>query len=134
MMMQELQVLANDVKAFQSASQEKTNGLTATTNTCKEHLEFLMQETDMIKRRSRETAKSNVGKFKELSDEDQRLLEQMAGLERQLKNQERELRALERQAGRMQDVGAPLQALPAPEPAGPNDRLRGVLEQLEMIA
>jgi hypothetical protein len=133
---QELQAIANESRAFQAALQEKTDGLTATSNTCREQLEFLMQETDMVKRRSRESSKSNAGKFKELSVEDEKLMEQIAILERQVKTSERELRMLfNRQAGRTQDGGGPLQALPAPpEPLDGNDRLRGVLEQLEKIA
>mmetsp|Transcript_78130 Transcript_78130/g.203573 ORF Transcript_78130/g.203573 Transcript_78130/m.203573 type:complete len:519 (+) Transcript_78130:2-1558(+) len=109
-------------KSFQEVSQKSAEELSRQGTACKEQIEFLVQATDMIKRKARESTKSTTAKFAELADEDGRLREQLAALERGLKKQERDLRA----AGR---------ALPAPEPPpDPNERLVGVLQQLEAIA
>lgn len=118
----DLMRLTTGSKSFQEVAQKSNEELTRQGNAYKEQLEFLMQATDMIKRKARELTKSTTSKLTELVDEDDRLREQLAALERGLKKQERDLRA----AGR---------ALPAPEPPpDPNERLAGVLQQLEAIA
>jgi len=135
-MQQEFNVLADDSKGFQAASQKKFAELFQQASHAKEQVEFLMQATEMIKRRSRETAKSNTAKFQEGSEGQEKLAEQLAALERQLKRQEREVRTLENRSARA-DNAATLLPLPAPEPAAPanpTERLQGVLEQLERIA
>ena len=87
----------------------------------------------MIKRRSREQGKSNTTLFKELGDTQVQLREQLAALERVMKKNEREVRAVERTHRALSCDAAPAQ-LALPAPADPNDRLKGVLEQLERIA
>lgn len=120
--MDDLMRLTTGSKSFQEVTQKSAEELARQGAACKEQIEFLMQATDMIKRKARESTKSTTAKFAELVDEDDRLRDHLAALERGLKKQERELRT----AGR---------ALPGPEPPpDPNERLAGVLQQLEAIA
>merc|ERR1740117_1124694 len=133
-MQQDLQALDGNGKEFRSVSEQRFTDLTAQAKTCREHLDFLMQATEMIKRRSREQGKSNTTLFKELGEAQSQLREQLAALERVMKKNEREVRAVERTHRALSSDGAAAQlALPAPAP-DPNDRLKGVLEQLERIA
>mmetsp|Transcript_59678 Transcript_59678/g.121673 ORF Transcript_59678/g.121673 Transcript_59678/m.121673 type:complete len:534 (+) Transcript_59678:151-1752(+) len=135
-MQQDLRALEGDAKVFQETSERKFGDLLAQANASKEHFEFLVQATEMIKRKARETAKATTGKFQEHSEAQETLGQQVAALERQLKRQEREVRAMEGRCSRAPDDGGPMRALPPPElvPADPNDKLKSVLEQLEKIA
>mmetsp|Transcript_90409 Transcript_90409/g.286499 ORF Transcript_90409/g.286499 Transcript_90409/m.286499 type:complete len:538 (-) Transcript_90409:41-1654(-) len=136
-MRQGLQVLADDCKGFQQGATQKFTDLFAQAQHSKTQLEFLMEATEMIKRRSRETSKSTDARFKDGSHDQERLAQQVAALERQLRRHEREVRQLERLASRAEAGTATLLPLPAPElapPADPNDRLRSMLDQLEKIA
>jgi len=133
---QGLKVLADECKGFQQTATQKFTDLFAQAQHCKEQIEFLMQATEMIKRRSRETSKSTDTRFKEGSEDQERLAQQVAALEKQLKRHEREVRQLERLASRADNAATLLPLPPPPEaapPADPSDRLRGVLEQLEKI-
>mmetsp|Transcript_99885 Transcript_99885/g.177790 ORF Transcript_99885/g.177790 Transcript_99885/m.177790 type:complete len:516 (+) Transcript_99885:54-1601(+) len=111
----------------------------------KEQLDFLMKATDMIKRRSRETTKANTAKFQELTDDQEKHLQQLAALERLLKKHEREVRAVENRTSKALADTAPgeygfMRALPpvnmmeTQESLDPNNRLMDVLEQLDKIA
>lgn len=135
---EDLRAAAAEAKAFRANSEQHFGALTQQANTCKEQLEFLMEATEMIKRRSREATKGNTAKFKELTDDQERTSQQLAALERQIKRHERDVRAIENRTARAEHCGALSQrALMAPEPelsADPNERLKSVLEQLERIA
>merc|ERR1712172_408974 len=54
----DLQALAGDVREFRETSQKKLGELSAQGGQAKDKIEFLMEATEMIKRRSRETNKS----------------------------------------------------------------------------
>merc|ERR1719217_290852 len=60
-----------------------------------DQIKFLMEASEMLKRRSREFNKSCSAQLKDLASSESKLIEQMSTLERLLKVQERELRALE---------------------------------------
>ncbi|CAK9115856.1 unnamed protein product [Durusdinium trenchii] len=105
----------------------------------REQLEFLMQATEMLKRRLREMSKHQNGKMKEISDDQGRQVQQLAALERVMKRQDRETRAELRSMTATGDSwraptggGHGLPMLPAEE--DPNVRLTGVLQQLQKIA
>jgi len=145
------QEMINDLDArhqdLKGSIDDKLAGLSKQGDDCKEQLDFLMKATDMIKRRSRETTKANTAKFQELTDDQEKHLQQLAALERLLKKHEREVRAVEHRTTKALADTAPgeygfMRALPPPmasmmethEPADPNNRLVDVLEQLEKIA
>lgn len=120
----DLMRLTSDSKAFWDKAQMDSDTFNKQSKSFKEQIEFLMQATEMIKRKAREATKTTTAKFTELSEEDEKLKEQLAAIERGLKRQEREVRTVSR-----------AQALPAPPaPPDPNERLAGVLQQLEAIA
>lgn len=106
----------------------------------KQQLEFLMQATDMIKRRSRELSKSTTERFKELGDDQDKQVKQLASLEREIRHHEREARAIAAKTAKAQTSEGFMRMLPAlggeQEPPQPdaNVRLRGVLDELEKIA
>jgi len=126
---------SQDLRDF---SGQKFNELSSQGNSFKEQIDFLMQATDMIKRRSREMTKTTTAKFKELEDDQDKHLQQLASVERVLKKQEREVKAIENRASRAIETSdtAVLKALPMLESQNfnPNDRLQVMLEQLEKIA
>eukprot|EP00931_Biecheleriopsis_adriatica_P090679 TRINITY_DN64620_c0_g1_i1.p1 TRINITY_DN64620_c0_g1~~TRINITY_DN64620_c0_g1_i1.p1 ORF type:complete len:562 (+),score=149.22 TRINITY_DN64620_c0_g1_i1:60-1745(+) len=61
----------------------------------KEQLEFLMEATDMIKRRQKEMSKSTTGRFREMADDQDKYFQQLSAMERVIKKQERDVRAME---------------------------------------
>lgn len=128
---QNAQALAGDMKEFKSDSRTAFDELFTQGKGFKENIEFMMEAIEMIKRRSREQSKNNGSKFKELSDATEKLTLQLAALERQLKRQEREVRVIENRASKGELLPKPS---PAPEPPDPNDHLKNVLGQLELIA
>lgn len=144
---QDVMSLESGAKDFREASQVKFAELSAHGQACKEQLDFLMQAVEMIKRRSREQTKTHTAKFKEVADEQATLKQQMQALERLLKQQERSVRGVEQRALKAAEeatqhgpiamgglgMGA-LKALPPAEDTDPNDRLKGLLEQLEKIS
>merc|ERR1712136_348650 len=115
----DLQQLAGEVSEFRETSKQKFSDLYMKMAICKEQLEFLMQAVDAIKKRSRETAKAHTTQFKEITDDQEKMAENLADMER------RTMKAL--------DDGLPPDPLPLPPP-DQNERLKGVLEQLELIA
>jgi hypothetical protein len=138
---EELKELHTNVDGFQTQATKKFQHLFDDSDQCKEQLKFLMEATEMLKRRARETNKSNSTQFKDLSDSDGKLFDQLASLERLLKAQERDLKALEKNVVKRLANLAPasartLEPLPPAEPIpyDPNQHLHGVLSQLEKIA
>lgn len=147
---EQLQNLVNGAKAFEQSSKSQFEGLEKEGNSVKEQLEFLMQATDMIKRRSKEQTKTVSAKFKELETDQEKNIQQLAALERLLKKQEREVHAIERKTlaaakdwqGMTHTGSTVFRALPMLEigdrlgsfDPDPNERLRSVLDQLEQIA
>jgi len=146
---EDLQTLDVTTEEFRKTATDKFDGLSAQGEACKEKLDFLMQATEMIKRKSKEASKANEKKFGEVSEEQDKHTNQMAALERQLKRQERDLRAAENRASRAENaVGGSLKALPAPTASGPlellgggeltaealgNNKLNSILDQLAKI-
>lgn len=134
----EVKSLADDAKEFRETAESKFGHLATQAATHKDQIEFLMQATDMIKRRAREQTKSNTAKFEEVADEKEKLAKQLVAFEKKITKHERDLTSLEYKAGKAIEDGRPIQgalrALPAPESEDPNDRLKGVLDQLEKIA
>jgi len=126
----DLETLASDTTAHKESSQQKFADLTAQAATCREQLEFLMQATEMIKRRARETTKDHTSKNQERADEHSTLREQVLALEQQLKRQEREVK---RMAKASDEAGRTLHPAEM-APPDPNQRLLGVLDQLSAIA
>lgn len=98
----------------------------------REQLEFLMQATEMLKRRLREMTKNQNGKMKEIADDQGKQVQQLAALERVMKKQERETRAELRSRATGDSWRCALPLVAAEE--DPNARLTGVLEQLQKIA
>jgi len=106
-------------------------------NQFKEQLEFLMQATDMLKRRLREVSKNQTGKMKELADDQDKHVNQLAAVERMLKKQERDVRAIEVRSTKGDTAESWRCALPmlsTPDEFDPNIRLNSVLDQLEKLA
>jgi len=132
---EDLRGLLARTEAFEATAVGKFSNLFQQAEHCREQLEFLMQATEMIKRRSREVAKTTSDQFKVGAEDHERLGQQVAALERQLKRQEREVRHLEGRASKNDGRSTQL-PLPGLElkPGDPNDRLKGVLDQLEKIA
>jgi len=132
----DLQSISADIKVLQESSQSKFGELSGKVDSCKEQVDFLMQATEMIKRRAREQGKTEASHFKELSDGQANFTEQLAAVERCQKRLDRDLKAIDHRASKALSSGT-LMALPAPPPQPPPDqnaRLKGVLEKLEMIA
>jgi len=129
----DLQQLAGEVSEFRETSKQKFSDLYMKMAICKEQLEFLMQAVDAIKKRSRETAKAHTTQFKEITDDQEKMAENLADMERSLKRSEREIRDVDRRTMKALDDGLPPDPLPLPPP-DQNERLKGVLEQLELIA
>merc|ERR1712151_701879 len=102
---QDFQSLANGAEEFQQTSSHKFHELTAQGIKFEERLDFLMQASEMMKRKSRETNKSNTAKFGEVTDEQEKHTNQLAALERQLKRQERDLRAVDNRTNRAENAG-----------------------------
>mmetsp|Transcript_124595 Transcript_124595/g.248620 ORF Transcript_124595/g.248620 Transcript_124595/m.248620 type:complete len:425 (+) Transcript_124595:411-1685(+) len=133
---EDLRHLLARTEAFEATAVGKFSNLFQQAEHFREQLEFLMQATEMIKRRSREVARSTSDQFKVGAEDHERLGEQVAALERQLKRQERDVRHIEGRATLKADSRSPMLPLPGLElkPGDPNDRLKGVLDQLEKIA
>jgi len=145
-----LQILRVETEENRDTSGQKLNSLVAQGDSFKERLDFLMQATEMIKRKSRETNKNNLEKFKEFSEDQEKHCNQLAALERLLKKQERAVTSIEHRTGKSDGHGASasLRALPPqmtmasaldllggePSTDPSNERLKGILDQLEKIA
>merc|ERR1719421_344942 len=112
---QEFESVSNQISSLDEASerchsglQELSSNVTALTEHCEtqfaasgskgsvqaEQIEFLMQATEMIKRRLREMSKTQTGQCKELHEGQEGLLEKLSALERSLKQQERDVKSL----------------------------------------
>merc|ERR1712232_897738 len=97
-----------------------------------ERLNFLMEASEMLKRRLREQHKSHAAQVRDVAENEERLCEQMAALERSIKLHEREFKTLKRQDGDGMLLKATRQQA-APE-VDPNDHLLNVLAKLDKIA
>merc|ERR1719230_973535 len=92
-----------DVEKFQNFATQRVQQLFDGEEQVREQLKFLMEASEMLKRRSREFNKNHTAQLKDLTSSDKSLSEQMATLERSFKGHERELRALEK---RIANAGA----------------------------
>lgn len=133
---EDLRGLLARTEAFEATAVGKFSNLFQQAEHCREQLEFLMQATEMIKRRSRDVAKTTSDQFKVGAEDHERLGQQVAALERQLKRQEKEVRHLEGRASLKTDGRSTQLPLPGIDlkSGDPSDRLKGVLDQLEKIA
>lgn len=144
---QDVRTLEHSLTDFQNTSQKTFRDLWAQVNANKDHVEFLLQETDMIKRRSREMTKKQDKSFKDLTDEQEKFSQQLQTLDSTVKKQARDVRAADSRVAKVavdDTMGslaalAGLRALPLPAPNAaenhdPNDRLRGMMDQLEKLA
>lgn len=144
----DLEGLGSEVKELRDFSSHRLTGLSQQGETHKERLDFLMQATEMMKRKSRELVKSNVTKFDELTTEQTKAASQLAALEKSVKKQDQDVRTLEKRAikadggGGGGTIAMSLKALMAPGFAeygcesfqeDPNRNLKSVLDQLEQI-
>jgi hypothetical protein len=138
----EVEELHSRGDGFQALASTKFQLLFDDGNQFKEQLKFLMEATEMLKRKARESNKSHTNQFQELSDSEGKLRDHLASLERSLKAHERDVRALEKNVvKRFANLGGgplPLAAEPPPptdpKPFDSNQHLHGVLAQLEKIA
>lgn len=142
---QDLQTLAADASDLRQSSQSTAKGLSAIVNSNKEHVDFLLQETDMIKRRAKELAKKQATGFKEAGDEQEKFSQQLQAIERDVKRQGRDVRAIEHRSAKEAVPSAleGLRALPASLPSAlallppegdAAERMRSMMEQLEQLA
>jgi len=141
---QDVRGLERDLGDFRETSEVTFANLSKQVGANKDHVEFLLQETDMIKRRSRETTKKQTSGFQELKDEQDKFTQQLVALEGNVKKQSVEARAIENRVCRAvsdDQTGGALAslralALPAlaPEAVDPNARLMAMMQQLEALA
>lgn len=143
---QDVRALEGDLVGFKDSMQQNCKELAAQVQANKDHVEFLLQETDMIKRRSREMTKKQTTCFKEVSEEQERVAKQLQDMDSSVKKQARDVRAIENRANR--GVAEPtaadltalagLRALPLALEQGPpadtNTRLTSMMDQLEKLA
>eukprot|EP00927_Polykrikos_kofoidii_P066349 TRINITY_DN61966_c0_g1_i1.p1 TRINITY_DN61966_c0_g1~~TRINITY_DN61966_c0_g1_i1.p1 ORF type:complete len:536 (+),score=141.23 TRINITY_DN61966_c0_g1_i1:100-1707(+) len=136
--------LGEEAEEHRGTSGQKFKELSSQGDAFRERLDFLMQATEMMKRKSRETNKTTASKFTEISGEQEKYSNTLASLERLLKKQERDLRAVEHRASKAEGTQG-FRALPPPGPPefegggalasdAPNERLKQVMEQLQAIA
>jgi len=127
--------LVSNVEQFRDFSSGKFQQCCDDAEEVKEQVKFLMETSEMLKRRAREFNKNHSSQLKELSSSEAKLVEQVAAIERALKVQERELRSMEKRVqGAPLLSGSPPRPPVDPVPVDPNEHLQGVLVQLEKIA
>ncbi|CAE7507025.1 unnamed protein product [Symbiodinium sp. CCMP2592] len=134
---EQLVKLESKTEELRGAVDQRFDALSQQGGHFKEQLEFLMQATDMLKRRLREVTKNQTGKMKELADDQDKHVQQLAAVERVLKKQERDVRAMEFRSTKGDTADSWRCALPmlaTPDDLDPNIRLNSVLDQLEKIA
>eukprot|EP00929_Paragymnodinium_shiwhaense_P009036 TRINITY_DN113062_c0_g1_i1.p1 TRINITY_DN113062_c0_g1~~TRINITY_DN113062_c0_g1_i1.p1 ORF type:complete len:522 (+),score=176.70 TRINITY_DN113062_c0_g1_i1:152-1717(+) len=141
-----LQTVTGEAAEFRDGAKQKFSDLSTQCDAFRERLDFLMEATEMMKRKTRENTKSTNSKFTEAADERDKHSTQLAALEKSFKKQEKELRAIEHRVNKAEGStsmgGAALRlALPAPFSAlegdlggDPNERLKGIMDQLDRIA
>merc|ERR1711959_360851 len=91
----ELKALHANVEQFHAFATQRVQQLFDDDEQVKEQVKFLMEASEMLKRRTREFNKNHTAQLKELKGSESKLTEQMTTLERSFKSHERELRALE---------------------------------------
>merc|ERR1740117_15464 len=92
----ELKTMCSSGEQFQTFSTQRFNQLFDYDEQVKEQIKFLMEASEMLKRRAREFNKNHTGQLKEIATSETKLTEQMTAIERSLKAHGRELRALEK--------------------------------------
>jgi hypothetical protein len=85
-----LESFTTDTRDFRSIAETSLKELRTEAAASKETQDFLMTATEMLKRKSREFYKSTDGRFKELTDEQEKILQQLIALERLQKTMQRE--------------------------------------------
>jgi len=131
----ELKLLHSNVEQFQDFATQRFQQLFDDEEQVKEQVKFLMEASEMLKRRAREFNKNHTSQLKDLTSSDSKLNEQMASLERSFKAHERELRAVEKRMT-YTSLAPNSEPLPPtdPVPIDPNQHLQGVMAHLERIA
>lgn len=143
----EFKSVQTEMQALQSASDQRLKHLTEGVDANNDRLEFLLQATETLKRKSKEAAKAYATKFDEVASAQEKCTNQIAALERNIKRHEREVRAIDNRVSKADafenNTTSGLRALLPPGPPdlcfsqphdAPNDRLKGILDQLEAIA
>merc|ERR1719424_1159449 len=130
-----LQQLRSNEEQFKAFSTQRFQQLFDADEQVKEQVKFLVEASEMLKRRTREFQKKQDIQVKDLTSSEDKLTQQMAAIERSFKGQERELKTIEK---RIPQVLSLLASDPSPPPdTGPvdsNQHLNGVLAQLERIS
>lgn len=131
----EVSTLQSHSDTFKSFCSDKFTQMCDDDEQVKEQIKFLMESSEMLKRRAREFNKTHASQLKELSTNEGKLAEQVAAMERSLKGFERELKAVEKRARTALALQDCEPSPPSePVPVDPNTHLKGVLVQLEHIA
>lgn len=148
-MQRALQSLAADASEFRNDSLRTVQGLSKSVSATKEHVDFLLQETEMIKRRAKELSKKQAAGLKDVADGQEKVTLQLQAIERDVKKQARDVRAIDNRTGKDPPMSAleGLRALPASFPSAlaalpaaaavetdGSVRLKSVMEQLEKLA
>jgi len=141
----DLKAMNSEMSGFQDVVQTSLNKLSQQVQANVQHAEFLLQETDMIKRRSKESGKKQVASLQDISDKQVKLSQQVETMERDVRKTHREVRAIESRTAKA--IEGPLTARtprglpalgPAASPAGPDanpsDNLKQILHQLGQLA
>jgi chromosome segregation ATPase len=138
---EDLTDMRTNVDKFQDFATQRIQQLFDDDEQVKEQVRFLMEASEMLKRRSREFTKTHNSQLKDLQSSEAKLMEQMGTLERSFKAHERELRAIEKRTPTLSSALATMASgdilppvIAEPVPLDPNQNLQNVLTQLEMIA
>merc|ERR1719500_457260 len=91
----DLKAMNSEMSGFQDVVQTSLNKLSQQVQANVQHAEFLLQETDMIKRRSKESGKKQVASLQDISDKQVKLSQQVETMERDVRKTHREVRAIE---------------------------------------
>jgi len=130
-----LQQLRSSEEEFKAFATQRFQQLFDADEQVKEQVKFLVEASEMLKRRTREFQKKQETQVKDLTSSEDKLTQQMAAIERSFKGQERELKTIEK---RIPQVLSLLAADPPPPadlgPVDSNQHLNGVLAQLERIS
>merc|ERR1719345_111950 len=128
-----LQQVRSNEEQFKAFSTQRFQQLFDADEQVKEQVKFLVEASEMLKRRTREFQKKQDTQVKDLTSSEDKLSQQMAAIERSFKGQERELKTIEKRIPQVLSLLA--SESPAdPGPVDSNQHLNGVLAQLERIS
>eukprot|EP00928_Gymnodinium_smaydae_P098023 TRINITY_DN9016_c0_g1_i2.p1 TRINITY_DN9016_c0_g1~~TRINITY_DN9016_c0_g1_i2.p1 ORF type:complete len:582 (+),score=125.31 TRINITY_DN9016_c0_g1_i2:121-1746(+) len=142
-----LNSIGNELQDMRDESDKSIRGINDQLSGCKDKIDFLMQASEALKRKSKELSKNTLARIEDICKDQEKHTTQIVSLERTVKKSDKDLRSLEHRFSSAENdrngaVGG-FRALmpPAPDelsggPAvdAPTERLKGVLESLERIA